>query len=493
MVKQGFLSGSISTDGRTRIYKGIPYASPPLGILRWKEPQPAQHWKGVRLALEYGNSAMQLTAARNPWTPEFINDQPVAEDCLYLNIWAPKHHKGKKYAVLVYIHGGGYVEGSGSTSIADGENLAKKGIIVVSINYRLGIFGFFTHPELTAESQHHASGNYGLMDQLAALKWIRENISAFGGDSKRVTVCGQSAGAGCVHNLIASPLCKGLISAGIAQSGSDLIPRTPMLNLSQAEKTCQDFFASAGIYSLQQLRALPATELLSYTKKLPGILRPVADGWFLPESVSEIYRQGKQNRVPVLTGINADEGSAKSSYGKLSAQDFQQQSLLSYKAFYFAFNRLYPSETITQAAKAQIESARDFGLTSTWLWAISYSKTAQIPVYTYYFNHPIPWPEFPQYGAFHSSEIPYVFHNLDRLNRPWTTEDKRLSEMMSAYWVNFVNTGNPNGAKLPRWPKINPGKNQTLYIDTLIRSKEALSENKMHFFENFFYSLLKRR
>ncbi|PTT00281.1 esterase [Pedobacter sp. HMWF019] len=483
-VNEGSLAGTSSVDGQIQIYKGIPYAAPPIGNLRWKAPQAPKHWQGIRAADQYGNSAMQTTAARNPWTAEFINDQPISEDCLYLNIWTPKHQKGESLAVLVYIHGGGYVEGSGSTPISNGENLARKGIIVININYRLGIFGFFAHPELSRESAHHSSGNYGLMDQMAALKWIQENIASFGGDPKRVTVCGQSAGAGCVHDLIASPLTKGLMSGGIAQSGSDLVPRTPMLTLQQAEKACSDFTTSLGMSSLKQLRDLSADELLAYTKKLPGLLRPIIDGWFLPESVPVIYKQGKQNRVPVLTGINADEGSAKSNYGKISAEEFQKQSRQLYEVLYEDFDFLYPARTDSEARTSQVESARDFGLASTYLWADGYSKTAQ--AYTYYFNHPIPWPEFPQYGAFHSSEIPYVFSNLNKLMRPWTPADRQISEMMSSYWVNFVNKGDPNGPGLPLWPSVESNVAQTLYIDLKTETKLVLPSNKMKFFQLFF-------
>jgi para-nitrobenzyl esterase len=484
-VSQGSIVGTTSSNGHIIIYKGIPYAAPPIGKLRWREPQAPEPWQGTLIADSYGRSAMQTTSIRNPWTAEFINAQPISEDCLYLNIWAPKRQKQEKLAVLVYIHGGGYTEGSGSTSITDGENLAERGIVVITINYRLGIFGFFAHPELTSESVHHSSGNYGLMDQLAALKWIHDNVSAFGGDPKRVTICGQSAGAGCVHDLIVSPITKGLIKGGIAESGSDLVPRTPMLTLSQAEKACSEFVATTGL-SLQQLRALPADELLTYTKNLPGVLRPIIDGWFLPESVPARYRERKQNDVPILTGINADEGSAKSNYGKVTVEEFKKQSIQLYGNMCDEFNRLYASSTDVQAAKAQIESARDYGLASTYFWAKAYIQSGHSHAYTYFFNHPIPWPQFPQYGVFHSSEIPYVFHNLNRLNRPWELADKQLEEIMTSYWINFINSGNPNGVNLPAWPEVNPNLDQTLYIDSITEAKAVLPANKLHFFQRFF-------
>lgn len=494
-LHQGLLSGILSSDQQIRIYKGIPYASPPIGNFRWKEPQPPEHWQGIRAADHFGNSAMQNTAPRNPWTAEYINELPISEDCLYLNIWAPK--KPKKLAVLVFIHGGGYTEGAGYTRITDGENLAKSGIIVVSINYRLGIFGFFTHPELTRESKYHASGNYGLMDQIAALRWIQDNIAAFGGDPGRVTICGQSAGAGCVHDLIVSPLSKGLISGGIAESGSDLIPRTPMLPLELAEKACSDFASGIGLYSIKELRAIPADELLSFTKKLPGILRPVIDGWILPELVPAIYRKGKQNDVPILTGINADEGSSKSNYGKLSADEWKRQAKQLYGDMYGDFDQLYSSASDTaasssdsEAARAQIEMARDNGLASLVLWAEAHNEASRAHTYLYYFTHPIPWPQNPQYGAFHSAELPYVFNNLDRLDRPWALSDRQLASTISSYWVNFINSGNPNGPGLPPWHPVNSSRREILNIDVKTEMQPVLSSDKWLFFKRFFTNQL---
>jgi para-nitrobenzyl esterase len=501
-LQQGLLSGVLSSDHQIRIYKGIPFAAPPTGNLRWKEPQPPEHWLGIKAADHFGNSAMQITAPRNPWTAEYINEQPISEDCLYLNIWAPQintkvqtrpSHAQKSprtgnssLAVLVFIHGGGYTEGAGYTRITDGENLAKSGIIVISINYRLGIFGFFTHPELTKESDHHASGNYGLMDQIAALKWIQDNITAFGGDPHRVTISGQSAGAGCVHDLIASPLAKGLFSGGIAESGSDLVPRTTMLTLQQTEKACSDFVATMGLHTLEELRALPADQLLSFAKKLPGILRPVIDGWILPESVPAIYREGKQNDVPILTGINADEGSSKSNYGHLSAEEFKKQSQKTYGALFDDFERLYPSSSDTGGAKTQIESARDNGLASLALWAEAHQERSHAQTFIYYFTHPIPWPQFPQYGAFHAAELPYVFNNLDRMDRPWQTADKDLASTISSYWVNFIKSGNPNGPGLPVWLPVNLKGRQIMCMDINPAMRPVISNEKWLFFKSFF-------
>lgn len=485
-INQGILEGIKNEDGSVRMFRGIPYAVAPVGALRWQEPQPVISWKGVRDASHYGNSAMQNATPQNPWTPEFINDQPISEDCLYLNIWAPAKRTNRRFAVLVYLHGGGYTGGSGATSISDGQNLAKKGIIVVGVNYRLGVFGFFAYPELTAESPNHSSGNYGLMDQVAALKWIKKNIAAFGGDPERVTICGQSSGAGCVHDLIASSLAKGLFSGAIAESGSDLVPRSPMLTLPQAEIACVSFTESVGIHSLAQLRALTADQLLSFNKKMPGLTRPIIDGYFLPESVPAIYRKGLENDVPIITGINADEGSNKGNYGRLTAVEFKQHSQSLYAEMYPSFAKIYQTKTTDELISNQIQSMRDYGLASLFLWAKSHQMTSRSKTFIYYFDHPIPWPEFPQYGSFHCAEMPYVFNNLDRLKRPWKQADFNLAQSMSDYWINFINSGDPNSKSLPQWKSFVAGNNEIFKIGAHSSMITVLPAKKLKLFSKYF-------
>ena len=318
-VASGSLEGTTMTSG-IRVFKGLPYAAPPVGDLRWRPPQPPAKWNGVRKADKFSDSCMQaLTRSRNPWTKEFMVQNEASEDCLCLNVWTGAKAATEKRPVLVWMHGGGFNEGSGEIITYDGEELAKKGLIVVTINYRLGIFGFYTHPELTKESPQHASGNYGLLDCVAALEWVQKNIAAFGGDPSRVTIAGQSAGAMAVHALTASPLAKGLFHRAIAESGSGVGRRTK--ELAASEQDGVKWAEAKGATSLQALRAKPAADLMGGAR-----FAPVVDGWFLPADTAVIFANGKQNDVPMLTGLTADEGSSAPTYGKVKAEDFSKQA-----------------------------------------------------------------------------------------------------------------------------------------------------------------------
>ena len=300
-VESGLLEG-IATASDIRVFKGIPYAAPPVGDLRWRPPQPPAKWNGVRKADKFSDSCMQaLRRSGNPWTKEFMVQNDASEDCLCLNVWTGAKVATEKRPVLVWIHGGAFYEGSGEIITYDGEELAKKGVIVVTINYRLGIFGFYTHPELTKESPTHASGNYGLLDCVAALQWVQKNIAVFGGDPSRVTIAGQSAGAAAVHTLTASPLAKGLFQRAIAESGSGIGRRTK--ELADAEKDGVKWAETKGATSLKELRAKPAADLMGGAR-----FAPVVDGWYLPTDTAAIFAQGKQNDVPLLTGWNEDDG-----------------------------------------------------------------------------------------------------------------------------------------------------------------------------------------
>lgn len=451
-VEGGLLSGVSGTDPSVRVFKGVPFAAPPVGDLRWRPPQPPASWEGVRKAARFGPSAMQAhTGAFGPWTKEFIFGNEVSEDCLYLNVWTAAEHADEKRPVLVYIHGGAFTGGSGEVAVYDGEELAKKGLVVVTINYRLGVLGFLAHPELTKESRHNASGNYGLLDQVAALRWIQKNITAFGGDPNRVTISGQSAGAASVHLLTASPLAKGLFHRAIAQSGSG-VARGPMRRREGAEQDGVKFAEAKGARSLAELRALSAKDLIASVSGSAFRFSPVIDSWFLPDEVTAIFARGRQNDVPTLTGLNADEGSASPAYGKMKADAFQKQAQQRHGDRAETFLKLYPADTDEQAALSQKQSERDQGLVSMALWAANRAKTAKTKAYLYYFDRAIPWPAHPEYGAFHTSEVPYVFHNLKILDRPWEAVDHTLAEMISSYWVHFAAAGDPNGRGLPKWP-----------------------------------------
>jgi para-nitrobenzyl esterase len=480
-VESGLLSGVAGNDSSIMVFKGIPFAAPPVGDLRWQAPKPPVPWEGVRQAREYCESCIQTLTRKNlPWTEEYMPQNKADENCLFLNIWTPAASSNEKLPVLVYIPGGAFTGGSGEVLLYDGEGLAKKGIIVVTINYRVGIIGFLALPELTAESPDSSSGNYGLLDQVAALQWVKNNISAFGGDPEKVTISGQSAGAQSVHFLTASPLSKGLFHRAIAQS-SPWSARRITTNLKNAEKTGLNLLDSLGVKSIKDLRMIPAEELHEKSNAFKFRFGPVVDGWFLPEDVNIIFSKGNQNDVPLLTGLNADEGSSNSSYGKLTADEYKQRAVLDYRDHADIFLKLYPASDDKEAEISQKQSSRDAGLANMYVWADTRSKTSKTPVFNYFFDRITPWPEYPQYGVFHSSEIPYVFQNQNLINRPWEQIDYKLSDLMSSYWVNFIKTGDPNSDNLPAWPAAN---------DRMMRFNESskveiiLDKEKLEFFIN---------
>ena len=461
-VEEGLLQGTF--ENGVIVFKGVPYAAPPVGKLRWHVPVPHEHWEGIRKADKFPANPMQVMVKElGPWTAEYQPQGAVSEDCLYLNIWTDSKSSKDKLPVMVYIPGGAFTGGSGDVPVYNGEHLAKKGLVVVTINYRVSVFGFLALPELTTESKHHSSGNYGLLDQVAALEWIRKNISAFGGDPNRVTIMGQSAGAASVNYLIASPLAKGLFIRAIAQSGSNF-RMGPGENLKSAEQNGIRFEKAIGAASLAGLRALSAAELIDSVKNNKFRFLPVIDGWFLPKSVDDIFALGEQSDVATITGWVADEGSYSDSYGKIPAEEFsknvkQQAGNLADKVL-----ELYPASNDAEASVSQKNLARDISMVSMYLWRLSREKTSKTKLYTYIFTHPQPGATEERYQTFHSSELPYVFDNLNQSPRPWTAEDKRLSRMISDYWTNFITTGDPNGNGLPEWPAFKeiPGKTMEL-------------------------------
>lgn len=480
-VEGGQLEGVPSSVPGVRVFKGIPYAAAPVGDLRWRPPQPPATWDGVRRADRFSDSCVQnLARSRNPWTAEFMAQNGASEDCLCLNVWTATKTADERRPVFVWIHGGAFTEGSGEVAVYDGSELAKKGLVVVTINYRLGVSGFFTHPELTRESSRNASGNYGLLDVVAALQWTQKNIAAFGGDPRRVTIAGQSAGAFAVHALTASPLAKGLFHRAIAESGSGVGRRNR--DLAEAEKDGLKFAESKGAHSIQELRAMSARDLTG------GGMRfgPVVDGWSLPADVDAIFAQGKQNDAPTLTGLTADEGSASPTYGKIKADEFKKQAQQRFGDLAETFLKFYPSDDDAQSGMSQKQSAREQGMISMSLWAAGRARTSKTKAWTYYFSRAIPWPEQPQYGAFHSSELPYVFGNLKLMNRPWEPIDRQLSATVMAYWVNFATTGDPNGRGLPRWPAFDAKNHITLELGEKTGTRPIAEAARVEFFEKFF-------
>lgn len=479
-ISNGDLSGITGNNTAITVFKGIPFAAPPVADLRWQAPQPPVSWEGVFKADEFCKSCIQnLTREYLPWTKEYMIANDVSEDCLSLNIWTPATQTTEKLPVLVYIHGGAYTGGSGEVLLYDGEGLAEKGVVVVTVNYRVGIMGFFTHPELTAESPNNSSGNYGLLDQIAALSWIQKNIAAFGGNPENVTISGQSAGAHAVHVLTVSPLAEGLFHKAIAQSGpwSANGSTTP---LAEYEQLGTKFADTLGKKSVAELRAMSADELHTKNNEYNFRFRPNIDGWLLTDEVAKIYSEGQQNNVPMLTGFNADEGSSSTSYGKLTIDEFNARGKEYYGNVYEQFTELYPATTDEEVKISQLKQSRDARFATLYNWSKVRAKTGKKNSYTYYFERPTPWPEYPDYNTFHSSEIPYVFRNQHLIDRPWEPIDKELSELMSDYWVNFITNGNPNGEGLQDWPAQESQMmrfGESSHVDTI------LNEDVMGFYE----------
>lgn len=486
----GAILGTTSSDGNIAIYRGIPYAAPPVGDLRWVAPQPVKPWKAVLNANSFGASCMQeLQHSRPPWTKEFMAQNEDSEDCLTLNVWTPTSSPNKKLPVFFWIYGGGFAEGSSEVPVYEGTELARTGMVVVTINYRLGVFGFLAHPELTAESPHHSSGNYGLLDQVAALQWARENIQAFGGDPENITVCGQSAGAASVHALVASPLAKGLFQKGIAQSGSGLTGFPPF-SLADGEKAGMAFASEVGAHSLKDLRALSGKDLLTaQSRGLASMIRfpLVVDGWFYPEDPARILAEGKQNDVPFITGLMANDSGSLSG-PPIPRDAFLKQVAILYGPMAEGFLRLYPANTKEEAVQSQVESARDRGRVSMYLWALRRARTAKTPAYTYYFSHVLPDPAHPEFGAFHTGEVPYLFRNLAIFDRPFKPVDYQVSDVISAYWKHFAETGNPNGAGLPQWTAASEENAATMEIGDHTSQIPLVSSEKLRFWTKYFDS-----
>ena len=465
-IDSGIIEGTTSASPGVRVFRGIPFASPPAGKLRWKAPQPVKNWSRTRKAVEFSSRCVQA-----PIYSDMIfrdkAEKPVSEDCLYLNVWTPAKTAQDRLAVMVWFYGGGFQAGSSSEPRYDGENFARKGIVVVSVNYRLGIFGFFSHPELTKESGQNSSGNYALMDQIAGLQWVKKNIAAFGGDPGNVTIAGESAGSLSVSALMASPLAAGLFQRAIGESGAFFSRKSgglAMQPLGETEQTGTKFAAALGANDLAALRAKSAEELLSAAQKDPATrFWPSVDGYVIPKDVSAIFGEGKQSHVPLLAGWNADEASFGVVYAKQkpTAQTFPGQVRTQFGDKAAEVLKLYPSGTDEEAWRSAIDLASDlFIVYATWEWIEMQNKTGKSAVYGYLFERTPPASPDAKIegaspkdlGARHACEIEYVFGALKSQPNPWEPVEFKLSDVMSSYWVNFTKTGDPNGAGLPKWP-----------------------------------------
>jgi para-nitrobenzyl esterase len=510
----GVIEGTGKQSSGVRVFKSIPFAQPPVGDLRWKEPQPVKSWQSVRQATQFGPRCMQAPIFGDMG----FRSNGMSEDCLYLNVWTPANSGKERLPVMVYFYGGGFVAGDGSEPRYDGESMAAKGIVAVTVNYRLGVFGFMAHPELTKESPHHASGNYGLLDQNAALRWVQQNITAFGGDPKKVTIAGESAGSISVSAQMASPLSKDLIAGAIGESGS-IMGTLPPVPLSQAEQAGTKFAAEMGATSLAALRALGAQQILEAAAKggFASIGRfPITlDGYFFPEAPSAIFAAGRQAHVPLLVGWNSEEMTWLALLrGREPTPENYQQAVREQlgKRADEALN-LYPASTREEVIEAATDLAGDrFIGYSTWKWSDIQTKTGGKPVYRYFYARPRPPMslEFagatpglaggvarsqnagapqtaPARGAVHSAEIEYALGNL-ATNRvyAWTPDDYKVSRVMQEYFANFIKKGNPNGPGLPTWPAAESGKPaQVMRLDVDSRADIEKHRDRYLFLDQF--------
>jgi para-nitrobenzyl esterase len=474
-VEQGTLAGVALPDG-VRAYRGVPFARPPLGDLRWRPPLPPEPWEGVRPADTFAPHAPQ------PPVTDTISGsryEPQSEDCLYLNVWT-EAEEGERRPVMVWFHYGAFLFGGASIPLFDGAGLARPGAVVVTVNHRLGRLGFLAHSELSDESEHGVSGNYGLLDQIRALEWVQENIAAFGGDPACVTAFGLSAGSMSVGLLMASPLARGLFQRAIGESGAFFGPVETSSNMTDcvqslagAERTGLAVAKALGARSIAELRARTPEELVAVQLpggagewsnggvpfsrgELDGML-PIVDGHVIPASLLEIFGRGEQADVPLLTGSVANEASGMP--WMTSAQAFVEDSRAEYGDRADEFLALFPAGTDDEAvASSAAANADRVFISQNWTWARQHAATASAPTFYYHFSHAPPAPPgAAPPGAYHGVEIPYVFRHLDVRNWPWTAYDRELSETISSYWLNFARHGDPNGPGVPEWARFDPG------------------------------------
>ena len=471
-IDAGILAGKIDETG-VRVFKGIPFAAAPVGNLRWREPQPAAPWTGVRDAVDFGDRCQQ--GAFPAFRP--IGGSGMSENCLFLNVWAEPN--SQKRPVLVWISGGGFGYGFSNQAWYDGGAFAKKGLVFVSLNYRVGVMGLLAHPELTSESPDKSSGNYAILDQIAALQWVKRNIASFGGDPENVTIFGESAGSISVNILTASPLAKGLFKRAIGDSGAALgttVDTLPVRPLEWEEKRGNAFAEAAGARSISELRATPAAQLVDLGEKAPGYLfepgqfAPNIDGHLLVETPEQTFARGAQNNVDLIAGWNLNEanifiatslrrGRCKPDWAGIQTVDaFTAQARRTFGAASAEFLQLYPhSNDVEAKASAEFVAGDSIINYSSWKWADLQKRSGKTAVYAYLFSKKPP-SESPLGIPTHAAEIPYAFDNLEKLKWSWDGNDPNVAHIMSSYYANFAKTGDPNGPALPEWPAYDPAR-----------------------------------
>ena len=507
-IKNGIIAGSYDTKTGIQKYFGIPFAQPPVGDLRWKAPQPLENWSGIKETKNFGPRAIQAPVFGDM---DFKSDG-ISEDCLYLNVWTPASRTAKNLPVLVYFYGGGFVAGDGSEPRYNGEAMAQKGIVVVTVNYRLNIFGFLAHPELSAEAPYKASGNYGLMDQHASLKWVQENISAFGGDPNKVTIAGESAGSISVSYQMASPLSKDLIAGAIGESGAGINPTLAPMPLAEAEKQGVEFALNAGFNSIEELRSLSTKEVYEIYNESKRFGFPVVlDGYLLPKTLPEIFEAKEQAMVPLLAGWNSAEipGMAFMQGQPYTPEAFIAKVKETYPTDFEEVLNLHPHADEKEVERSATNLAADrFIAYSTWKWLDLHAKNSDQPVYRYLYSKLRPplkdtnltsglaggvvegGPKAPEaIGAPHACEIEYAMGNLDLVDVfDWTAEDYKVSTTFMNYFANFIKTGNPNGNELPEWANVT-GADTTppvMVIDTESKMIKAEDDSRYLFHDKYY-------
>jgi len=479
-VEEGILRGTYEQG--LSIYKGIPFAAPPVGELRWRPPQPPAKWTGTRDAKKFAPAPIQ--SGNSP--------SGKSEDCLYLNVWSPAKSAGEDIPVLVWIHGGAFNAGATSEPAYDCAQLAKRGLVTVSIAYRVGQLGFLAHPDLSAESPEHVSGNYGLLDMISALKWIQKNIAAFGGDPNKVTIMGESAGGIAVSMLCASPLAKGLFRGAISESGGSfgpprrvMYPGENLKRLRDAEMAGTDYVKSAGFTSIAELRKVAADKLPS----VRGLAWPIIDGWVIPDDQYNLYESGRFNKTPVLIGYNSDEGASFSP--PKTKEEYKDGLQNRYGKFADTLYKAYPPGTgVGPVQKTARDLTRDaaFGW-HTWTWARLQSEKSKPKVFFYYFDR---HPDYSQtsdragYGSPHAQEVAYVFGHLNTGDKETTSTDIAISDVMGTYWANFAKYGDPNGLGLPKWLPFSDINPAVMYFDQKPHMSAVPSVESLHVLDAYF-------
>ena len=488
----GLITGVAGKTPGVRVFKGIPYAAPPVGNLRWHATMPPAPWEGVRAMDHF--SGMAIQSRQTPGSFYQIEYFPLpgpeaTEDCLYLNVWTAAKSDQEKRPVMVWIHGGGAREGYGHEPVFDGEALARKGVVLVTINMRLGIFGFFAHPELTQESEHHCSGNYYHQDVIAALQWAQRNIRVFGGNPGNVTIFGQSSGGGTVAELMTISQAKGLFHRGIIQSQISSRLSYARTQLADLERSGVAFAEKLGAKSLRELRAIPSHTILSASLKHG--FGPCIDGWWVKESHYGVFARGAQHPIPLLAGVTAKE--MGDPYTRPKLEVYLDRLKRDYPKDAASFLKWYPASCDAESAVIFDSLVFEACLAHSRL-PVRWQVNIGLPAYFYWFDRKPPKRsnEKNPPGAFHCAELPYVFNTLDSIERPWEETDRRLADQVSSYWVNFAATGNPNGPGLPVWPACKEKPDYYMELGDRVGVLDIPNKERLDFREEYFISLAPR-